>query len=196
MTEVSSAKKAKYARFCVLFDAAERRIKQFEKLDFEPCLPAINQLRYAACHIKRSFETSGKAQNECIESAERHCKRALKDVTEACIDYVVAWVADYERMFRFVPISEEIKEHHEIRVQLRKAFRFAASYNHDNIEDVTAQLEESMDIALSVFDIYEAARPELNKRARIQRYKALGVLVIGSGLFMTLLQYLLQRILS
>lgn len=182
----------KYDRFCTLFDAAERRIKQFEKLDFEPCIPAINQLRYAACHLKRSFQAADpKDEADCISSAERHCQRAIKDVAEAAVDYCVVWVSCFERAFAFVPISDEVREHNQIRTELRDAANFLASYSHDGIEGATERLENCMDIALKAVNRYEAARPELNKRARLMRWKiicgAIGILLALIGLLVKLL---------
>ena len=167
----------KYGAFCDLFETAERHIKECETIEFEPCIPAINQLRYAACHLKRSFQqTDPIKEGECIKSAERHCQRAIKDVTEASIDYVTAWVYEFELGFAYIPISDEIKDHHELKINLKAAMDFVTSYNHDETEISTDKLENYMRETLKIMRRYEAGRDGLNKRARTARLKFVGAL--------------------
>ena len=164
----------KYKRFCALFETAETRIKQFEKLDLEPCIPAINQLRYAACHLKRSFQADDSvAEREAIKSAEHHCHRAIKDVTEASIDYVAMWVAEFEKGFQFVDLVDEIQEHNKYKLKIKEAVRFASECDHDRVEQSTDRLGQYMDELLRILDVYDVARPALNKRARKMRIKAI-----------------------
>jgi len=167
----------KYRVFCALFETAECHIKAFEKLEFEPCIPAINQLRYAACHLKRSFQQDDPLkESECIKSAERHCQRAIKDVTEAAIDYVTTWVDEFEHGFMYVPISEEIPNHNELKTKLREAMDFVTSYNHDETEDATGRLEQYMKDVMAIQRCYEAGQDGLAKRVRIVRWKVLGAI--------------------
>ncbi len=176
-----------YSRFCELFNDAETRIKQVEKLSNEPLIPAINQLRYAAAHLRQSFLAATEAKRlDCIKSAENHCLRAIKDVTEASVDYVVLYVNRLEKEFKYLPLSETIPNHLQIRTSLRKTWKLTIDHTHESIETAIPKLKEGMDDALGYLDIYEAAWPELNKKAIIQRRKAAWTVLVSIGVPVTL----------
>lgn len=169
----------KYSEFCAQFEAAEHRIKQFEKLEFIPIIPAINQLRYAACHLKESFQAKDEEEErECIQSAERHCRRAIHDACEAVVDYVAMWVAEFEKGFKYIPLSSELPKHVEMRGTIREAVSYVAEHNHETADDpqVIESLDEYVEKLLAIQVRYEDARDPLNKRARNARWKAIGVL--------------------
>lgn len=169
----------KYREFCTQFEAAERRIKQFEKLDFAPHIPAINQLRYAACHLKESFQTEDEdAELACIQSAVRHCRRAIHDACEAVVDYVAMWVAEFEKGFKYVPLSSELPNYLAMRGKIREAVKFVAEHNHETADDpvVIESLDGYVTELLAIQEAFEDARDPLNKRARIQAWRMFAAL--------------------
>jgi len=57
------------------FKAAEGAMKFAERISCEVVIPAVNQLRYALCHVLEGDD----------EAAVRHCVRARYDAYEAAV---------------------------------------------------------------------------------------------------------------
>ncbi len=176
-----------YSRFCDLFNDAETRIKRVEKLSNEPFIPAINQLRYAASHLRQSFLAPDIAKRrDSIKSAENHCLRAIKDVTEASVDYVVLYINRLEKEFKYLLLSETIQDHLHVRTSLNKIWKSTIDHTHESIESSIPKLKQGMDEVLEYLDVYEAAWPELNKKAIIQRRKTVWAILVSFTVPVTL----------
>ena len=67
------------------FTAAEAAVKLAERVSGDVALPAINQLRYALCHLLEGNE----------DSALRHCVRSRYDAYEAAIGYFLDYIATF-----------------------------------------------------------------------------------------------------
>lgn len=157
----------KYVEFCALFERAEKRIGMIERIEATAAIPAINELRYAACHIKRSFQAPDATKElEEITSATRHCKRAIYDCAAIHIDFTYCWLEEFVKGFKFVTISSVVKDHLEYCKKLNDAITFLENHNHDSAEEVSEQMEQQMDGLQEIFAVYKAARDDLNTKAR------------------------------
>ena len=67
------------------FAEAEDTLKLAERVSGDVALPAVNQLRYALCHL---------LEND-LEAAIRHCVRARYDAYEASIGYFLDYIATF-----------------------------------------------------------------------------------------------------
>ena len=64
---------------------AEGALKLAERVSGDVALPAVNQLRYALCHLLE----------DDFEAAIRHCVRARYDAYEASIGYFLDYIATF-----------------------------------------------------------------------------------------------------
>jgi len=65
------------------FKAAEGAMKFAERISCEVVIPAVNQLRYALCHVLEGDD----------EAAVRHCVRARYDAYEAAVGFFLDYIA-------------------------------------------------------------------------------------------------------
>lgn len=68
------------------FDAAEKALKRFERIDSKTLLSTINQLRYAARHyLDSTVATSDADRREKLIQAISHCRRAEYDAVDSSV---------------------------------------------------------------------------------------------------------------
>ena len=79
------------------FEAAEDAIKRNERLTLSLPLPAVNQLRYAAYHMRKAGWDPSESDDEAyhLERAMGHCRRsrfdALDGIVYSCLDFITAF---------------------------------------------------------------------------------------------------------
>ena len=172
-----------YEDFCALYGLAERYIKRLERQNPEDGLliPAVNELRYAGCHIKRSIQAESEADYRLhITSAERHCKRSICDSISTLIGHINASLYDIKTAYFFVPISSYVKNHAVMMAEIGTAIQFVDEHTHDedreaierqeshehNDEWPYEHLTQKLDRLQNIKAIYDAARPDLIRAAR------------------------------
>lgn len=162
-----------YAGFCDLFARAELRLKVVEKISTVASTPSINELRYAACHLRRSFlSTEPTVRNAEIASAERHCRRSIYDSCSVIVDVINCWMQEYMKGFSFVPISSVIPTHLEMQKRIKEAVRFLDDHNHDEADAVCMEIETRMKDLVDIRETYEIARDDLLRAARARNFKS------------------------
>ncbi len=174
-----------YQVFCALYSQAERYIKRLERCDPDRGLliPAINELRYAGCHIKRSFCAESREEYHLhITSAERHCKRSICDTLSSLIDFVNISLRDIRDDYRFVPIGSHVDGHTHLMAEVgeiiqfvdehahdedREAIECREDHVHDDVDDWPYEdLVSKADRLTEIKKLYDAARPDLNRASR------------------------------
>ena len=106
------------APVAIAFAEAERRLKQSELLTGEVCIPSINELRYACCHILRDecpeipqedaaresqhHSDGGNGIGRDIERAIDHCKRAKYDAIAIDVAAVKKWLEVFKEDYRLI----------------------------------------------------------------------------------------------
>lgn len=172
-----------YGDFCALFGQAERYIKRLERQNPEDgiLIPAVNELRYAGCHIKRSIQAeTDKDYQLHITRAERHCKRSICDRISTLIGHINASLYDIKTAYFFVPIASYIENHSTLLAEVGRAILFVDEHTHDedreaierqethehNDEWPYEQLMQRLDRLQEIKETYDAARPDLMRAAR------------------------------
>ena len=127
------------------FADAEEALKLAERVSGDVALPAVNQLRYALCHLLE----------DNLDAAVRHCVRARYDAYEATIGYFLDYIATFFE--QDYPISllnlhlPKWREYRETFVESRavlckiRKLRDADDAVFERIADVTARLAEIRD---------------------------------------------------
>lgn|GEM_PF-2409685 len=205
--------KSDYGDFCVLYGQAEHYLKRLERYDPADGLliPAVNELRYAGCHIKRSIEAKDEAGYRLhITSAERHCKRSICDSISTIIGHVNASLYDVRTSYFFVPIADYVGNHASMLAEVGKAIEFVDEHTHDEDREAIEchqahehadgdewpyeHLSKTLDRLLEIKAIYDAARPDLIRAARKFALTIILMFVTGSlGALATVVVYFLSK---
>ena len=81
-----------------LFDIAESKIKEIERLCGELSIPSLNQLRYVGYHLTKAIAHDNEPHifSEEIKCSKNHAKRAIYDTYEAGILYLLVEIKDFQ----------------------------------------------------------------------------------------------------
>ena len=87
------------------YTSAEDKIKSCERYTLASPMVAVNQMRYAGCHILEYLKCDDKDGNlakryESIAKAMNHCKRASFDALETLIFAQLEFIADFQSLCR------------------------------------------------------------------------------------------------
>lgn len=98
--------KEKLDEVSLLFHKAEKKMKYVELLGEGLSIPAINELRYAGCHIARAWgdQVEDKKALEEANRAIKHVKRANYDACEIGILYYLEYLRQFQEDYRLVEI--------------------------------------------------------------------------------------------
>lgn len=127
------------------FAEAEGTLKLAERVSGDVALPAVNQLRYALCHLLE----------DDFEAAIRHCVRARYDAYEASIGYFLDYIATFFEQDYPVSLLDRYlqnwKEYRTVFIEARTALceirklRDADEDEFKCIEEVVTRLAEVRD---------------------------------------------------
>ncbi len=95
-----------------LFKEAEDAIKD---IGSELVIPAVNQLRYCGNHLARYLSNTD--NNEELQDAAKHCKRATYDAYEAAITYQLLEFHKFKDDYRMIQVGTIIPDYADIRHQ-------------------------------------------------------------------------------
>ena len=136
------------------FHDAENAVKFAERVSGEVALPAINQLRYAMCHL---VEEDG-------ERALKHCLRAKYDAYEAAIGYFLDYIASFFlQEFPTDILDRNLPEWRKFRERFLTARTFLCSFRklRDAEENVFSGIEEELSELIKIRDAIDAAYAEI-----------------------------------
>ncbi len=180
----------KFARVADLFDEAESAVKLVERLQDEGVVvPSINELRYAGFHIIQAIQATDQGSgSEQIARAEKHCKRAIYDALELGILDRLNAIRIFEDDYRLVEVSPVVSNYVELRKEAQDAVTFIHSINHnDDRDNHYEQCKVYFERLSSIAETLQHSRPELNKKLRNLRWKAMATAL---GLFLGFLTLL------
>lgn len=88
---MNEEQKEKLREIVGLFDRAEQRVKEVERLDGSLSIPSINQLRYVGYHLARALceEADEVSFTSELSKAENHCRRAIYDAHEVGVIHLL-----------------------------------------------------------------------------------------------------------
>ena len=136
------------------FYDAEEAVKFAERVSCEVALPAINQLRYAMCHLIEGD----------VESAKRHCLRAKYDAYEAAIGYFLDYIASFFLQKFSVEILDchlpQWKNYRE-RFLATRTFLCTLQKLRDAEADVFTRVQEELCELIKVRDAIDAVYLEI-----------------------------------
>lgn len=100
----------------LLFQKAEKKMKYIELLGEGLSIPAINELRYAGCHIARAWADHQDEQKalEEVDRAIKHVKRANYDASEIGILYYLENLRQFQEDYRLVDIPSSFPKYYEL----------------------------------------------------------------------------------
>ena len=87
------------------YKSAEDLIKSCERYTLASPTVAVNQMRYAGCHLLDFIKLDDSVENvatgaECIEKAKNHCRRASFDALETLIFSQLEFIAEFQNLCR------------------------------------------------------------------------------------------------
>ncbi len=143
------------------FADAEEALKLAERISGDVALPAVNQLRYALCHLLEGDE----------DAAMRHCIRSRYDAYEAAIGYFLDYIATFfiqgfpiALLDRFLPkwrdYKEVFREERKILCEIRKL--------RDADESVFVRISDAVSRLIVIRDEIDLAYIELKNAVREQ----------------------------
>ena len=144
------------------FHDAENAVKFAERVSGEVALPAINQLRYAMCHLVE----------EDVERTLQHCLRAKYDAYEAAIGYFLDYIASFFiQKFPTDILDRHLGEWKKYRERFLTARTFLCSLRklRDAEENVFARVEEELSELIKIRDAIDASYAEIRtERLRLE----------------------------
>ena len=172
MTSQNQSEQDILQQFVTAFRKAETAVKKAENsVQFRPCetgrsfdvrgpfLPAINELRYAACHIADYLENRDAIS---IQKAVSHCQRAEYDAYDCQIHFFLSECRQFQDDYRTVVISSVIPDYIDITQKLSDI-----SLNPTTREQATEQIindkQRDTEELVSIYRRFQASRDELNK---------------------------------
>jgi len=179
MAEKDPYQLLKHSQFILLFEQAEKAIKEVERVHENLPVPAINELRYAAYHIK-NFIKSPEIIDE-IAKAEAHCQRAIYDAYEAGILFYHSAFHKFKDDYRNVVITDVIPEYIDYKEIFEASLEYIQGVDKENKEQVYKKCAEYHAQLRQIISKLDVAREELNKKIEQSRkkfmYWSLSVLV-------------------
>ncbi len=123
---ISEEQQEKLQTLIALFELAESKIKEIERLDYKLLIPSINELRYAGYHVLKALINSNNEFDSEFEKATNHCKRAIYDAYEVGIVYCLEEIRDFKQCFNDCSdlIPEVIQTYFDDLLEAEKARSF------------------------------------------------------------------------
>jgi len=174
-----------------LFEKAESRIKALELLHNEGLFyHPVNQLRYAGYHVVNAIKnTDPEKRAEEWKRARRHCQRAIFDASEMALVYCLAEVDGFKKDYKNVDVVPTVGNYLEIIGMARSAQVLIESVDHESREEKYSECDDLFIKLKPQIDRLNDARPELNKRLRIQRRN---LFLLGSTLLVSIVALIIS----
>lgn len=96
---ISEEQREKIQRIVELFDFAEEKVKEVERLDGKLSIPSINELRYVGYHLAKALCSEGSLADAQLEQAKNHCNRAIYDAYEVGIIYFLEYIKAFKKKY-------------------------------------------------------------------------------------------------
>lgn len=183
---------AQKAKLRSVFVKAEEHLKEAERFfslesagDRKGLLvPALNELRYSAFHMSKTFEMADDASIcEELLKASKHCERAIYDVLEIQILVLLRKLSDFLGDFRWIPLDATIPNLYEDKIkidEIQESHREAdKEASWDNLSAQVATLRE-------IYRKWDAARSELVKKQRAYTWDRLKSIIAVLAMFATI----------
>ena len=152
-----------------LYDTADALAREVGDCRAEVQIPAINELRYAGCHILNAINDDGSVNDDELDKAKSHCQRAMYEAAEAGIMYCADEIKAFSRTFSDLVISEVVTDYHRMLARAQHAVDFVVRGRSERTsveEHVEAYMREFREL-LEIVQVFDASRDDLNaKRAR------------------------------
>lgn len=165
----SSSDEEKIEEIVLLFQKAEVAIKKVELIQNELIVPAVNQLRYAGCHLIRYLKNS--EDNDQLDDVARHCKRSAYDAFEAGIVFSILGYRKFQADYSKVIITDVVSNYSKLQMNVDKAIEFIAEIKKDSRDDHYKECEKSHKIVSETLKELNSSRSELNKLIKRERNK-------------------------
>lgn len=159
------------ARIRDLFQDAERQIKKAEEISGDLAVPAVNELRYAGCHLLEALSSdTPHLATEQVARARRHCQRAIFDASDASIIYLLEGVRAFQDDYRRLVISDVIADYTDIKKTISDTRHKIEKARDDNERRESYYLEaiSLVEQLKGIGDRLDDSREELNKAVRRQ----------------------------
>lgn len=135
---MDSDRKSQLREVLRLFERAEQKVKEVERLSHELAVPSINELRYVGYHLTRALcEEAPHAIAEEIAKAKRHCQRAIYDAHEIGIIFLLEGIRSvhqrYERSTHL--ILEIVPEYIDILTNAENAKEFISRISEEHTQN-------------------------------------------------------------
>lgn len=165
--EISLELQKRINEACLLFDEAEKKIKYIEMIGEDLPIPAINELRYAGCHITRSWSLQNDPEGlEEVNRAIKHGKRANYDAIEIGILYYLENLRQFQEDYRMTEISSSFPEYIELCNDAEKASQMVLNRDIESRGDFWENLYDDFRKMEKNFKKLKVVRPELNKKLK------------------------------
>lgn len=159
----------KIEEIVLLFQKAEAAIKKVEVTQSELIVPAVNQLRYAGCHLIRYLKNS--EDNDQLNDVVRHCKRSAYDAFEAGIVFSILEYRKFQGDYSKVIIADVVSNYSELQINVDEAIEFISKIKKDSRDDHYKECEKSHEIVSETLKKLNSSRNELNKLIKKDRNK-------------------------
>lgn len=167
-----------------LFQKAEQVLKLSERSTLESNIPAINELRYAGCHLTKALSTNTSYDEKIsdLAKAKSHCKRSFYDTIEGTILYLLEDIRQFNYDYRNVAISDLIKDYatklKEIEDIKKTTKRIATDKEKEALYE---SLHARISYLQSISEEFNLMRQEINKRMNSNRTTRLVTIAGASG---------------
>lgn len=163
------------APFTESFRKAEKAIKEAETVVRIRCgdssgdcipaglfIPAVNELRYAGCHIARYLE--GHVQSD-LDKAVAHCQRAEFDAYDCCIQFLLDECHRFQDDYENVVIPSVVPNYSDLILSLSRISRTAVPRD-ELTQQAVDQKQKDYNKLAGIYDTFQVSRSELNKLVR------------------------------
>ena len=150
-------------------------------------LPAKDELRYAGCHISRYILLKSKKEprknlRDELTKAIEHCKRSKYDAIDCIIQFYLQECAQFQNDYKGIVIGDVITDYQNLKIDLNRISRLPLSRDLPNSE-FDQQSDSDCNRVIEIYDQLDAARDELNKKIKKERYEILkwvcGTIIMG-----------------
>ncbi len=112
-------------------------LKEVERLTGEVTIPSINELRYAGFHILQAIDETGTVSNKHhVFRAKDHCERAIYDVAEAGLIFVIDTINRFQWEYRGIAIIDVVRNIPQIRERVEEASALLQDGRSDDLLDL------------------------------------------------------------
>ena len=161
-----------YSDFISEYDHADELCKKVQLFRQEAGIPAINEIRYAGYHLRKSLDPKGQVSDtDQIRTARGHAQRASYEAAEAGIVLALKVINLFKEDYKKVIVTGDVKDYIAILSKCDEAQKRLGvkreSGDGQQLDHVKHR--ELFEFLSQAADTLHAARPEINKRMRETR---------------------------